>query len=133
MFSDDVKRFTETVKVRCAAHFQNVAVAMHASIVEGSPNTGAPGQPVSTGNLKNSWQITFESPTAAEITTNVSYAGVIEDDLKTSFEAEGQDAPPRAPGAPPPPKSVVGGHHSVKMTRAAIQRIVDDEARKMGE
>jgi hypothetical protein len=37
---------------------------------------------VDTGALRNSWQLQFESPTAALISTNVEYAPIIEDNVR---------------------------------------------------
>lgn len=81
-FAGDLKRFTQKVEARSQAVFVNVCAATKASITEGSPVTGSPGQPVDTGNLKNSWQLRFESPSVAEISTNVEYAPFVEDNVR---------------------------------------------------
>jgi hypothetical protein len=69
---------------------------------------------VSTGNLKASWQLTFESPDAALISSNVEYAEIIEDNIRGATL-----------------RSKVGGFHSVKLTIAGWQRLVEDETRKL--
>jgi hypothetical protein len=97
--------------------FPEAAVAALGSIVEGSTLTGAPGQPVDTGNLKGSWQLTFPSPTLARISTNVEYAEAVEDGV-------GPHGPVRYG------KSGIGGSHSVKLTILGLQRLVDAEVAK---
>jgi hypothetical protein len=86
------------------------------SIVEGSPITGAPGQPVRTGNLKASWQTSFESPLSARISTNVEYALPIE-------EGVGRFGPLTL-------RSAVGGFGSVKLTVANFDRVVEQAKRE---
>lgn len=99
-----------------------IGLAVHQSIQEGSPITGAPGQPVGQygpgynegsvgGTLKGSWQVTFPSPEIAEITTNLVYAKPIEDGV-------GKYGPLRL-------RSSVGGFHSVALTRINFPRLVD--------
>ena len=106
-----------------------VAAEAHNSIVNGSPLTGSPGQPVGQygpgynqgevgGTLKSSWQLRFPSKDVAEITTNVPYAphneyGVTED------------------GRPYRQRSSVGGRHSVAHTITNMDRIVEHEAKKL--
>lgn len=106
-----------------------VAAEAHNSIVNGSPVTGSPGQPVGQygpgyhqgevgGTLKSSWQLRFPSKDVAEITTNLVYAphneyGVTED------------------GRPYRQRSSVGGRFSLALTIAGMDRIVDVEANKL--
>jgi hypothetical protein len=97
-----------------------VAAHAHDSIVSGSPVTGAPGQPVDTGALRNSWQLRFPTKDVAEITTNLVYApmneyGVTED------------------GRPYRQLSPVGGRHSVAHTITNFDRIVEFEAKRLSE
>jgi hypothetical protein len=62
--------------------------------------------------LRASWNLTFESPTVALIATNLNYAPYVEDNVRNvQFRNHGP--------------------HSVKMTRAAIQKIVDFEAAEL--
>lgn len=120
-FSDDMARFQAKTEAKLQALHQGVVSVVFASIVEGSPVTGAPGQPVDTGNLRSSWINTPEAPTVNLISTNVAYAPMIED-----------GGPSRA-GKPLTLRSKVGGFHSVKLTRAAWQRIVDYVAQRMAQ
>lgn len=81
------------------------------SIVEGSPITGAPGQPVDTGYLRASWSITKLEPLLWEISTRTIYAPGIEDGSRA--------------GRAMVLRSQEGGFHSVKVTRLGWQQIVD--------
>lgn len=114
-FDQDLGRFTLKLRARKAL-FVNVAGATKRSITDGSQVTAAPGQPVDTGALKASWILGFPSPTLAEITTNIVYAPVIEDNVRGARL-----------------RSKVGGFHSVKLTVAGFQRLVDDETRKLSD
>ena len=89
-----------------------------------------------TGYLKASWHGAFPDADSFEVTTNVAYAPVIEDGVKTSFDPAGvvnrygveqgriDPALPRGMGHKHI-KSTVGGNQSVKLTLGAAQRIVD--------
>jgi hypothetical protein len=111
--SEQVMRFSRKVETLSTAVFVDVANDVKESIVNGSPLTGAPGQPVDTGNLKSSWQLVFASTKAAIIGTNVKYARVIEDNTRGALL-----------------RSKVGGFHSVKLTLQGFKRIVDAVARR---
>ena len=111
-FADDLQRFTLKMRGRTGDVFVGVAAAVKDSIVNGSPITGSPGQPVDTGFLKNSWQLVFDSPTLALIETDTVYAPNIEDGIAAS-------------GKQMHLRSAVGGFHSVALTRAGFQRIVN--------
>jgi hypothetical protein len=115
-FAQDVRMFTRTVEARARDAFVGIATAVHESVQIGSALTGAPGQPVDTGRLRASWQLLFETPTRALIATNVVYAPPIEDGV-------GQYGPLTL-------RSQVGGWHSVALTIAGFQKIVDAEVRK---
>lgn len=110
-FREDLKRFITKVGARNRDIFVNTVSEASNSIVNGSAITGAPGQPVDTGNLKASWQTTFESPSLAQISTKVVYAPQIEDGTR-----EGRALTLR---------SKVGGFHSVALTIAGLRRIVE--------
>lgn len=116
-FDEELADFSLLLDVRGAALFVNVCSAAKFSITDGSPLTGAPGQPVDTGALKASWQLEFESPTRALISTDKEYAEGIEDGI--------------GPHGPITIRSPVGGTHSVALTVAGIDRIVEDETLKL--
>lgn len=119
-FADELTRFAEDTERKTHEVFVSTASAVHSSIVNGDLRTGAPGQPVDTGNLKSSFQLEFESPTVAKISTNVPYAQSIEDGVSY---AHGE--------TPLTLRSAVGGFHSVARTAANFDRILDDEVEKV--
>jgi hypothetical protein len=92
-------------------NFAEVIVEAHRSIQSGSEITGAPGQPVQTGALRNSWMFEFLSEFRARITSPILYALPIEDGISRFGEMT--------------VRSATGGFHSVKLTIAGAQRIVD--------
>jgi hypothetical protein len=106
-FSADLLDFARKLKLRNQRVFLTSVTEVDRSIRVGSPLTGAPGQPVDTGALRNSWETTFPTKSTAEVSTAQNYAPYIED------------------GAGMQLRSKVGGFHSVKLTRAGWQRIVD--------
>jgi hypothetical protein len=116
-FGDQVRSFGLTVTTRNQRVFVNTAAAVQNSITNGSPITGSPGQPVQTGHLKASWQLTFPSQQEALISTNTVYAPQIEDGISWR-------------GTPLTLRSAVGGFHSVKLTVLNFDRLVAAEAQK---
>lgn len=116
-FADDLRGFTAKVNARTQAVFVNTCAAAKDSIQVGSPVTGAPGQLVDTGNLRASWQLEFESPTSALISTNVEYAEQMETGTRD--------------GKALVQRSQVGGFHSVALTRVGLNRIVEVETAKL--
>ena len=135
-FADDIKRFGAKVDKRAKALHDGVSDLAFSSIVEGSPVTGAPGQPVDTGFLKGSWQPIIEGPLTRLIVTNVAYAPVVEDNTRTAYDPRGVQRPPREEfakgGTNRKGPSTVGGNHSVKLTRAAWGRIVEFVMKGLG-
>lgn len=117
--SDDERRNREVIAqlgTMLQSVFVGTATEALRSIKEGSELTGAPGQPVDTGNLRNSWLLEFPDQDHATISTNVIYAEAIED-------GTGRFGPLHL-------RSSVGGWHSVAATAANIDRIVESEKRK---
>jgi hypothetical protein len=129
-FAAQIAAFQAKVERARKAIFVNTCSAAKASITDGSAVTGAPGQPVDTGFLKGSWQLVFESADSAIIGTNVSYAPIQETGVRSDFAPQGVDNPKPSQGPHRP--SQVGGHHSVALTAAGFQRIVEAEALKVG-
>jgi hypothetical protein len=110
-FADDINGFATDVERRVLdVHSTTVELAKQ-SIQFGSPITGAVGQPVDTGALRNSWMREDVSPTEAIVSTNLEYARSIEDGISSH-------------GTPISFKSAVGGAHSVEQTVAGFDRIV---------
>jgi len=141
-FADDLKRFELKTRAKSQEAFVNIASAVKGSVVDGSAVTASPGQPVDTGFLKASWQLTFPSATLAEITTNVAYAPYIESRIRADFDPRGvvggygvkggQIGPRENVGSTRRHKSTVGGAHSVKLTVAGFQRLVNAVVAGMG-
>lgn len=81
IFATQVQKF----KVHVGELSQNVhnaaADMVLVSIKDGSPITGAPGQPVDRGTLRDSWTRTDKDKDTAVIATDAAYAAVIEDNL----------------------------------------------------
>lgn len=117
-FASDLAAFSGKLQKRANDVFVGTAIAVKDSVVNGSPITGAPGQPVDTGALKNSWQLTFESPTSALVASGgdgvESYNRVIEDNLRGAKL-----------------RSAVGGFHSVALTVAGFDKLVAAEVAKV--
>ena len=154
--ADQIREFTLRFKAQSDAHFANVGSAMQASIQDGSPVTGAPGQPVDTGYLRATWTLSFG------------------DEPQFSLNGEGATKDPAWAGAPiaaplppdPTARSFIvatncvyaevwedgvklvgrgnvtgktkqrlsssrGGPHSAALTVAAFERLVEDEWRKL--
>jgi hypothetical protein len=107
----------------------NSASAVKRSITDGSAITASPGQPVSTGALRRSWQMEPDGPHAWLISTNISYAPIVESNIRAAFDPSGV-TPERSPGQRFI-KSTVGGHHSVKLTVAGFPRLVAAEVAKL--
>lgn len=112
-FGEDLKLFADKVEGRARRVFVGSVNRVQESVVDGSPLTGAPGQPVDTGNLRASWQQTYPADWIGEVSTNVVYAEPIEEGV--------------GPHGPMTLRSQVGGFHSVKLTRAGWDRIVNHE------
>jgi len=121
MFAAKLERNAQKV------HGRSTSIAYH-SIVEGSPITAAPGQPVGEygpgyhpgkigGALKGSWVIEFRGPYLSSIASDLPYARPIENGI--------------GPYGPLTLRSSVGGFHSLKLTRAAWPRIVRQAMREV--
>ncbi len=117
-YGADIQRFIHKTRGLSRDVFVSLATKVHASVKVGSPTTGAPGQPVDTGNLRNSWILGI-GPDVAEISTNVEYARAIEDGI-------GAHGPLQL-------RSKVGGFHSVKLTIAGANALQAEAVREMAE
>jgi hypothetical protein len=127
-FKDDLDRFAKKLDGRVKDVFVGATIEVHKSIVEGSPVTSAPGQPVDTGFLWTSWIPEHTSPSTWQTTTNVSYAPAIEDGIRGAYDPKGVDRPP---GFEPLGISQEGGSGSVRLTRGGWQNIVDHVRREV--
>jgi len=113
-FTDQLAAFQRKMDRRLNDVFVGTAVAVKGSVVDGSAITAAPGQPVQTDALKLSWQLDFETPTRALVSTKIVYAPVIEHNLRGATL-----------------RSAVGGFHSVAYTIAGFERLVESEVAKV--
>lgn len=94
------------VKTRYRNVFIGMTLDVERSIKEGSPVTGAPGQPRDTSNLFHSWIPRFLSQYVWQLATNVSYAQFVEDNVNgVTFQNHGP--------------------HSVKLTIAGADKLLD--------
>lgn len=132
-FETDLLTWVGKVESRSLEVFSGVAEECERSIRYGSAITGAPGQPVSTGFLRASWQHLRPAAWLAEIFTNTAYAPVIEEDLKSAFNPHGKmpDKTIEKGGGTRRIKSTVGGHHSLKMTINSFNKIVEHVTRRV--
>lgn len=122
-FSDDVRKFADDFRRKHDAVFAGVVTEVHRSIVEGSQITGAPGQPVDTGHLRQSWNISFPDPHTAIVSTNVEYALIIEQNLRGA-KVSSKDKYGK-------PKPKIGGFHSVALTFMGFDKIVEHVVRRI--
>lgn len=118
-FRRQLARFNKVADAKLLNVFLLSVKEVQRSVVEGSAITGAPGQPVDTGNLRASWIDEFRGPLVWQLTTNVVYAPFIEDGANSR--------------GPFTLRSEVGGFHSVKLTAAAWDRIVASAVATVGE
>jgi len=120
-FRDGLRDFSVDLENATLATITDFVLMSHASIVEGSAVTGAPGQPVDTGALRSSWQTEWEGPGEAVIATDLPYATSIEDGVSYAHG-----------GSPMTLRSPTGGFHSVKLTVAGAQALLNAAALKNG-
>lgn len=143
-FGEDLRAFRDTVVGRSRATFLGSVNAVHGSIREGSEISGAPGQPIDTSDLFNSWQETYPEDWVGQTATNLEYAETIEHGQQQPYvtspaerviEETGQvisvEGGTQVTPGPMTVRSKVGGFHSVKLTRAAWPRLLEDVVSKV--
>ena len=123
-FESELRAFVTKTERISKDIFVATTVEVRRSIVEGSELTSAPGQPVDTGSLRASWTDDFTSSTTWQIGTRQSYAKLIEENGDADADVGDSSGDVKLGVGRPSIKSTVGGHHSVKLTRAGWQRIV---------
>ena len=112
-FTKDLADFMKKLDRRMDAVFLDAVGVALESIKIGHAISGAPGQPVQTGNLLNSWDQKVHSKTTATLFSTADYAEHIEEGIGMTV------------------RSAVGGFHSVKMTVAAWSRIMNASVEKV--
>ena len=114
-FARDMQRFVDKARGRTTMLHDACIGHVYASITVGSSITGAPGQPVKSGDLLKSWKV---APGGRRATTRIysdsPYADIIEDNKRGAVL-----------------RSSVGGFHSVKMTRIGWRALVAHELRRV--
>jgi hypothetical protein len=120
-FSDEVRAWGEKVTRRAVDTVTETGVEVQRSVTEGSEITGAPGQPVDTGALVGSFIPNRVSEFVWETTTNLVYAPAVEEGIQEPYYRDGKLITPRAMQF----QSPIGGAHSVALTVAGMQGIVD--------
>jgi hypothetical protein len=122
MLDADVAAWVAKVTERKRRIFLGSVADVKGSVQHGSPVTAAPGQPVDTGALINSWQDTYPDEWTAEVATAMEYAEAIEDGQQAPYTtASGKAVTPK----PITFRSSVGGAHSVALTRAGWPALGD--------
>lgn len=109
-FASDVQKFADETRRRQQRVFAGAVQESFRSIRDGSPITGAPGQPVVTGGMRDSWRIIVEGHRVL-IVTNHPGAPAIEYATKK--------------GRALVTHSGRGGSHSLVLTKLGFQNIVD--------
>lgn len=110
-FLDDVKGFARDVVAIEEKVFDTGIELAFESIVHGSTLTAAPGQPVRTGQLRDSWEIERVSPDVAVLSSDHPAAMDIEEDAEHAHYSN-------------------HGPHSVKLTEAGIDPIAAEALRR---
>lgn len=96
--------------------FLNIVDHVEMSLLVGSHVTGAPGQPVDTGELINSWEKLVEARIrVATFMSSAPHAEIIENNARGAKL-----------------RSKVGGFHSIAITLANMNKIIAFEAGKIG-
>lgn len=114
-FADELRRFAKVNKELYDDTIKEIGQMTYWSIKNGSPITGAPGQPVKTGKLRSSWKLVWVNQYAFDIFSNVEYASIIE------FNSRGAKL-----------RSHVGGFHSVAITTMNYNLIIKYALQKAG-
>jgi hypothetical protein len=126
-FDAQLRDFNAKLARRVHDVFVRSTEEVQESIVEGSPLTGAPGQPVDTSALKGSWHHKRHEKFLWATETPLKYAPVVEEGGLVM--ASGRSG--ALSGSRYTLRSEVGGFHSVKLTAAAWQKIVDHAVREV--
>lgn len=126
-FADDLARFSVKVSTRSRDVFVGTVMAALASVQDGSPVTGAPGQPVDTGNLRGAWQSDVQGNVGIVACNAVGGRGV---DV-TPYAEQIEDGISARSGQPIHFRSERGGAHSVRQTVAGMGRLVESVAREL--
>lgn len=103
-FADQLRNFAAKTKEDMGLIRSGVDAEMFTSVVDGSAITGAPGQPVHDGELRDSWKQEV-SDTETVTSTDVPYARAVEENIGNKVYKS-------------------GGPHSAALTVAGFPQIV---------
>lgn len=112
-FEADCRQVGPTLEAQILALLEGTSIAAFDSIVNGSAATGAPGQPVDKGDLKDSWERSSPTPTSRLIASDNGHAVAVEE----NYGGHAYHS---------------GGSHSVAATYTSAERLAEQELRKMG-
>lgn len=115
-FANSIELFVGRWEGQTARINRRAAELAFRSVTVGSAISGAPGQPVKSGQLLGAWGLDQMDRWNFTISIDptspaMAYAGIIEDGIRA--------------GVLLTLRSAVGGFHSLKLTAAAWQRFVD--------
>lgn len=107
-FREDTQRAVRAIRAEQRAIVADASRAFYNSVRDGSPITGAPGQPRRTDELYDSWKYE-ETPTGAVISSASDHAMIVEDNIR---------------GA----RFHNGGPHSLKLSMFGFGRLLEQAA-----
>lgn len=87
-FREDLQRTARAVAIEHQAIVRGASHALYDAIRDGSPVTGAPGQPRHTDELYDSWTIT-ETPDGATIESSSDHAIFVEENVRQAHFKNG--------------------------------------------
>jgi hypothetical protein len=106
-FKADMDAFVAKVRKREQNLYNACVRHVKRSIVYGSPVTGAPGQPVDSGDLRRSFRTKRIGRRERTVSSPLIYGPIIEDNKRGATL-----------------RSKVGGFHSIRLTRLGWKRIM---------
>ena len=121
--SADFDRVMRNLRRKTASLPDLLGAEILVSIRDGSPITGAPGQPVVSGELRKSFKKT-RSRNLIRVFSTLFYAHFIEEGVRERHHRQGLfhwTSNRKVIGQ----RSTVGGFHSVKLTRVGLQKLLD--------
>lgn len=109
---DQIRALAADLLERADEFHAGVVAEMEKSVVDGHELTGAPGQPVDDGDLKESWETTHDGPSKSTTESDSPYAQAVEDNWGNVTYKN-------------------GGSHSLKLTVAGAQTVADVVAERV--
>jgi hypothetical protein len=117
-FAGDLRAFSIRLSGRARATYDGVVAETWTSLVNGSPLTGSPGQPVGeTGDMRASWFKQLAGPWVTEMLTHDPGARTIEGGRRLGRRLHR--------------RVTQGGFHSLKLTMIHFGRILSSVVRQV--